>query len=609
MKYSCATHFMSACMVWLCSSSLALGQQATSPNMPLSDLSSFKNPGKSWSIVSDVTADLDKPNVLNTVKGAGILVNEVSKRIKGTDLFTTAEHGDTDLELDYMMAKGSNSGIYLQGRYEFQLEDTWGTKNPTAGSNGGIYERWDDSKPEGQKGYQGYAPRQNASKAPGLWQHLKISFQAPRFDAAGKKIENAKILLAELNGVIIHENVELLGPTRGAMSNDEKATGPLRIQGDHGAVAFRNIKMVNFGKPRPELVNLKYAVYKGKFEKETDFSKLPPEAEGTSVILTSKVSKIPNEFFIRYTGTLRVKEPGEYQFNFASSGGGGLVKINNQVVSGQGQKNMSINLPAGDVPFELLYSKLVDWEQPALGLAVTGPGIREYLISDDNPGGNNMVDPILLHADVNTTLRSFMDMPNGPRIVHAISVGSPQQVHYTYDMDRGMIVQVWRGGFLDATPMWHERGDGSSRPVGALQNFGKPAMIMAKLASADATWIADSVTTSLRPKGYKLDAQDRPIFQYLVNGVMVTDASKVMDNGQGISRELTVQNPAEGMYARLAEAATIQEISNNTYLVDGKSYYLRLDDNGGAKPVIRDANGRKELIIPVRNKLSYSILF
>jgi hypothetical protein len=107
-------------------------------------------------------------------------------------LFTKTVYGDADLELDYMMAKGSNSGIYLQGRYEIQLLDSWGTVNPKSGDNGGIYERWDDSKPEGQQGYDGHAPRQNASRAPGLWQHIKISFQAPRFDGKGQKIAMPK---------------------------------------------------------------------------------------------------------------------------------------------------------------------------------------------------------------------------------------------------------------------------------------------------------------------------------------------------------------------------------------------------------------------------------
>ena len=93
-------------------------------------------------------------------------------------------------------------------------------------------------------------------------------------------------------------------------------------------------------------------------------------------------------------------------------------------------------------------------------------------------------------------------------------------------------------------------------------------------------------------------------------GATVSDAIRVIENGQGIHRELTVQNPTGGeLYARLAEGATIEDKANGTYLIDGKSYYLRLDDAKGTKPVVRDANGRKELVVPVKGKVGYSILF
>jgi hypothetical protein len=98
-------------------------------------------------------------------------------------------------------------------------------------------------------------------------------------------------------------NVELLGPTRGG-PNDEVPLGPLRIQGDHGAVAFRNITYTTFNSSRPDLDNLTYEVYKGKFEKEPEFAKLPPEARGSTRVLSSDINKIANEFVIRYKGTL-----------------------------------------------------------------------------------------------------------------------------------------------------------------------------------------------------------------------------------------------------------------------------------------------------------------
>ncbi|GAB3534126.1 hypothetical protein GCM10027443_20770 [Pontibacter brevis] len=604
----------------ICSTGISLAQSAApqTEELPLTNLSAFRDPGKSWHIAGDVTARLDKDNVLNTTEGTGVLVNEPGRRKKGTDLITNFEHGDVDLELDYMMAKGSNSGVYLQGRYEVQLNDSWGAKTASSGDNGGVYERWDESRPSGQKGFEGYAPRQNVSRAPGLWQHLKISFQAPRFDASGKKTENAKILRAELNGVTIHENVELFGPTRGAMGGNEVAIGPLRLQGDHGAVAFRNIKVTEYGKPRPELVNLQYKVYKGKFEGEPRYDSIPPEAEGTSVALTSDISPFSNDFLVRYTGTLRVTEPGEYTFNLNPSGGGALMKINNKVVIPPGDRNLraSVNLPAGDMPFELVYSKVVEWGRPGIGIAVVGPGIREYLIGDPVTGGNNNSQgPILVDAPVNTILRSFMDLPvpnkegkRNTRVVHAVNVGSADQVHYTYDMDNGNMVQIWRGGFLDATPMWYSRGDGSSRPVGAVQHFGQPAFALAKLTSPQAAWVADTAGTGFRPEGYDVDKADQPTFNYRVYGTTVQDVIRVLEGGKGLRRELTVQNPEDNLYARLAGGSTIQAVSKNTYLVDGKAYY-RVDDAAGAKPVVRDAGGQKELLVPVRGKVSYSIIF
>lgn len=580
--------------------------------LPLTDMSFFQSPGTSWSIAGDVKGSLTEKGILNTSPGTGVLVNITNDKNHGKDLLSNTQHGDMDLELDYMMAKGSNSGIYMQGRYEIQLLDSWGVTNPTSGDNGGIYERWDDSKPEGQQGYEGHAPRQNAGKAPGLWQHMRISFQAPRFSAAGQKIEDAKILHVELNGVPIQESVDLSGPTRGALSNDEVATGPLRFQGDHGSVAFKNIRVTAYDKPRPELLDIRYSIYKGRYDAEPAYKTLPPEAQGSSVILSSNVSTISNEFLIRYTGTIRIKEPGEYNFNLNTSGGRGLMRIKDQVVIPIGRPNSrgagKVTLAAGDFPFELFYSKFLDFAKPSLGLAIAGPGIREYLISDANVAQSDPVNPILIHAPVNIILRSFVDIDTF-RVTHAVNVGSAQQVHYTYDMDKGTIVQLWRGDFLDATPMWHSRGDGSSRATGMVLQFGKPMPALQALPSAQTAWSADTTGSGYRPKGYILDDSDRPTFRYIIFNTMVNDVTRVLPAGHGIHREISLQGQVPNLYLRLAQVSNIEAVSEGLYLVNDRSYYLQFDDPANSKPVIREANGRKEILLPVQNKMSYSILF
>lgn len=609
---------------WAAGFGLAIAQPAPAPGiaLPLNDLSAFTAPTSNWRVVGNVRADLNKANTLTTEKGTGVLVNiplanapADAKSPYKYDLVTTMSHGDVDLELDYMMASEANSGVYLQGRYEVQLRDSWSIRTPAVHDNGAVYERWDEKRPDGQKGYEGHAARQNASRAPGLWQHLKISFQAPRFNVNGQKTENARVIRVELNGVPIQENVDLTGPTRGSLFADEKAIGPLRFQGDHGAVAFRNIRYVSYDKPRPELLNLKYAVYKGKFQKEPEYDKTAPESEGTTGVLSADVSRTPNEFLIRYTGTMRVSEPGEYRFNLGAPGGGGMLKVNNQAVVASGGNMGKVTLPKGDVPFELYYSKFVEWVKPNLGLAIAGPGIREYAVTDATTGSNDEVDPIIIDAPTNTVLRSFMDMPGEKnpqgrtlRVVHAVSVGSPEQVHYTYDLDKGALIQVWRGSFLDATPMWHDRGDGSSRPLGMVQRLGAPVLFLSKLASPQANWSADTTGSAYRPKGYVLDESDRPTFRYQSFGASVNDKIRVLPEGKGIQREVTVTNPASDLYARLISGTNISAMENGMYLVDGQEY-VRIDDLGGAKPSIRDANGRQELIVPVKGKLIYSILF
>jgi hypothetical protein len=153
------------------------------------------------------------------------------------NLVTDQKFGDIELYLEFMLAKGSNSGVYLQGLYEVQVFDSFGSTEPmTSSDGGGIYHRWIN-----EQGVGGSPPRVNASRMPGTWQSYQIWFRAPRFDASGRKVENAKFLRVLMNGTLVQENVELDGPTRAAMNIPEAAENPLMLQGDHGPVAYRNI--------------------------------------------------------------------------------------------------------------------------------------------------------------------------------------------------------------------------------------------------------------------------------------------------------------------------------------------------------------------------------
>jgi hypothetical protein len=192
----------------------------------------FKNEAGAgaWKVVGSVKLDAADPKKLvgEGQPGAGGAVLLRGEFAHGSDVYTEAEAGDVELLVDVMVPKGSNSGVYLIGQYEVQVLDSFGKTELKPGDMGGIY----NTK----------APSVNASKAPGEWQTLHVVFRAPRFGADGKKAENAKFVLVELNGQKIHENVEAPKATGGELPGGEKAKGPLLFQGDHGIVAYRNVK-------------------------------------------------------------------------------------------------------------------------------------------------------------------------------------------------------------------------------------------------------------------------------------------------------------------------------------------------------------------------------
>jgi hypothetical protein len=190
-------------------------------------------------MAGDASLNSRCPEKLNETRGCGVLVS----RGEGTSLETCQEYQDVDVRLEFMIPKNSNSGVKLLSRYEIQILDTHNAKELTGDSCGGIYPRAEED-PDYHHIDQGVPPRVNAAKRAGEWQSLEIRFIAPRFDTAGKKTSNAVFARVVLNGKLIHEDVEVAAPTGAAWRLvKEVPRGPLLLQGDHGPVAFRNIRV------------------------------------------------------------------------------------------------------------------------------------------------------------------------------------------------------------------------------------------------------------------------------------------------------------------------------------------------------------------------------
>jgi hypothetical protein len=206
----------------------------------LSGLESWVSPTGEWFVAGIAAMDPQDPKMLTTKPGNGVLVNGPTGRTR--NLVSKQKFGDLEAHLEFLIPQRSNSGVKFEGLYEIQIYDSHGVGRPKAMDCGGIYPRA-ELEPKYHYLDDGVPPRVNAARPAGEWQTLDVVFQAPRFDAAGNKIANARFVKVVLNGQVIHENVEVKTPTGHAWREREIPTGPLLLQADHGPVAFRNVRV------------------------------------------------------------------------------------------------------------------------------------------------------------------------------------------------------------------------------------------------------------------------------------------------------------------------------------------------------------------------------
>jgi len=151
----------------------------------------FKNKPSGWSVVD------------------GTMTNEA----RANNLVSKQTFKDFKIRCEYKLEKGSNSGIYLRGRYELQVLDDYG-KEPESHGHMALYSR--------------VAPKMNASKPAGEWQTMEATIIGNR-------------VTVMLNGQLVQDNIVIDGITGGALDSNEGAPGPVMLQGDHGKVWFRKV--------------------------------------------------------------------------------------------------------------------------------------------------------------------------------------------------------------------------------------------------------------------------------------------------------------------------------------------------------------------------------
>ncbi len=152
------------------------------------------------------------------------------------DILTKCVYGDCRLHVEFQVPEDphlppgerGNSGIYLQGRYEIQILDSWGKNTPAANDCGALW---------GQ-----IAPRKNACKPAGRWQTLDITFRAPRLNAAGNVTEKGVVTVV-LNGVTVIDRGTFNKVCPMGLDDRPGGPGPILLQDHRSRVRFRNIRV------------------------------------------------------------------------------------------------------------------------------------------------------------------------------------------------------------------------------------------------------------------------------------------------------------------------------------------------------------------------------
>jgi hypothetical protein len=493
--------------------------------------------------------------------------------------------------------------VFLQSRYGIQIADSWGVQLPKSNDMGGIYERGEKGN-----GFDGKAPLKNAGFAPGIWNHMEISFQAPRFDANGKKILSAKFNYIKLNGISLHENIFLSGPSRGAQFEDEKAQGPFSFQGDHGVIAIKNIRYAPQEELKVSLSDLRYAYFEKSAKTPEQAAKTKPTSSGVASTLDSRLASARDLFFLQFEGKLNVPVKDNYTFTMLCSGDASL-EIDGKPVIAPTWNHLggypivgSTELEAGNHNFKLWINKDLNWSSPGLSLFIEKPNSKAVALHSPASMPERIPSPLIAVQSNSSPelVRSFMEH-NNKKLTHVLSVGDPHQVHYSYDLLQGGLLQVWKGDFLNTTEMWYERGEPqTATALGAAITLAGNCPVYIPNQSKDSV-------TDYQYKGYSLDNKGLPTFNYAYHQLKITDRIQALENGNGLKRSINIDGDKQNIIIRIAQASSIKSIGNGLFIAGDHQYFISIDPSMNAK--VENYLGQQVLLVPASASIAYTIIW
>lgn len=538
-------------------------------------IESWKIEGSKWQTAKDFTvfpnSGDSKKFKLETGKdiifgkdGAGLISSNISTK-------------DVKLRFEFALNSNSSNTLYIQGKYGIAL-------NQTGNPIGSIL------------GEKTILPAKLAGKEAGLWQVIEIVFSSK------SQTKPALIEKVVINGLTLQQNIFLNRPSADApFIGDEN---PLAIVNHTGQIAIRNVEYLPYETGNPITVSdLNYTIQEtSDWDKTFEAKDTKPET-GKSNQLTADVKTNFRRFILTYTGKMNVKKTDKYALTIDYMGVGNL-KIDGKDVVGSAEylyrspQTGFVELTAGEHTFEYRYQRI--WWRPALGLFVSSAEIRPYplhpasSLPDPDPVSEIFVNPTSNKAEM---IRSFVMFEDKKR-THVISVGMPQNVNYSFDLNQGALLNIWRGNFANVTEMWHERGEPQLLFADGLSTKwdGKPPFVVGSDLSKDSM----NVEKELIFKGYRLDASGVPTYKYEFNGSTINQTFLAFNNGLKVTVE--AEN-SQNLNYKVAEGKEIIEIKKGYYQIADK--FISLDPK--SKPILRTSKAGQEILLPLNSQINYSI--
>lgn len=562
------------------------GQGAGTVQSAMGDLDEFGPAPTNWSVAGGIAGDLRYTDKLQILAGTGLWVNQPDTT-GGDDLVTTWTHRDLVVDFTYLTPAGSSVVLLFQGRYELALPH---------------------------------------DRAPGLWEQARAEFHAPTFDQGGRKISPARLIRLEINGVVVRENETWAEPDANRGYQDETKDGPLIIAGNHGPLVLRGFNFQRLQEAQVTLTNLHHAVYPDIFEDFDAYRHAQPAREGAIEEINETLADTTDAFAMVVTGQLEAPMAGWYVFGHKTDP---ISKMRLQIdgrepvsVGSEGDR-WQIRLAQGKHPFRLDYLRPGTRGKPLITWNVTGPDMRTQPLSFSaaHPPNPVPVMPITMEAGRIHTHRCFIPYAGSKRL-YVAAVGTPSGIHYAYDLEWQTLLTVWKGGYLDAGGIWHQRGGVQQVvPLGSAVELGaKPTL--AVLESAKAAWpdpeksareaagddfVADDngsgpptaligLPSALSSHGYTLEPNGQPTFQFTIHDIAVQDRWTVDETNRGLIRALTFAEPLDrdDLYLLLADERDIT--AQDGYFVLGDRHaYLEWPDAQPEAPAIVNEGTNQQL--------------